>query len=234
MRWFRFYAETLDNAKVQQLSAKIFKLWVNLLCVGADRAGELPELSKLAFRIREPETQLSRDIQTLIEQNLVDVDSTGTYMLHDWNEWQRETDVSTDRVRRYREKMKRDTKRNETVTETPSEENRIEQIQKQSVVRVSSNGKDYEPPPDLWPWFSETYPGQLNLDYDCRVFVSVIQTPDDAERLRANLPLWCASPGWEQPRYVPKAENFLSKRQWRNPPKQLVETNPHEIEYPDL
>jgi len=31
-RWFRFYAESVNDPKVQRLPAHLFKTWVNILC----------------------------------------------------------------------------------------------------------------------------------------------------------------------------------------------------------
>ena len=101
-------------------------------------------------------------------------------------------------------------------------------------VCVRANGNGHRTEPTLWDWFAETYRGELSPDNDCRVFLSVIQTPDDEERIRANLPLWNLYPRWEDPRYIPSAENFLAKRKWKNPPKQMADYNPHEIEYPNI
>ena len=84
---------------------------------------------------------------------------------------------------------------------------------------VNGNGNGYHPSTELWDWFLSTYPGEVNEDNDCRILVSVIESADDEARLRANLPLWIECERWETPRYIPKAENFLSKRQFRNPPR---------------
>jgi len=119
--WFRFYNGAVDNPKVQRLPAALFKVWVNLLCIASKNSGALPNVADMAFILRAKESDVVTWIATLEGLRLFDrSEETGTYSPHDWKDLQFLSDVSTERVKRYRERQKkRPLKRDETVSETP-------------------------------------------------------------------------------------------------------------------
>jgi hypothetical protein len=104
MEWFRFYESTLDNVKIQSLPGEIVKGWLNLLCLANSGNGVLPPLRTIAFRLRlgEPDTQAL--LQILLREGLID-EHDGYLEMHDWTEYQRVSDNSADRTRRYRERQ---------------------------------------------------------------------------------------------------------------------------------
>jgi len=122
--WFRFYASVVNDPKVQRLEPRLFKTWVNLLCVAAEHDGALPHLSDLAFALRLPEDALAADYDALVAAGLID-EHDDHVTPHNWSGRQFQSDVSTDRVKRFRDK-----KRNvsETASETPpdTEQNRTD------------------------------------------------------------------------------------------------------------
>jgi DNA-binding Lrp family transcriptional regulator len=105
MEWFRFYAETLDNPKVQQLPGDAVKGWLNLLCLANSGDGVLPPLRTIAFRLRISEEEALRLLEQLMDEGLID-QREGYLEMHDWNEFQRSGDDSAPRARRYRENQK--------------------------------------------------------------------------------------------------------------------------------
>lgn len=119
--WFRYYDETLNDPKVQRLPDNLFKAWVNLLCVASANEGEIPSLADAAFALRLPETQMGAIVAQLAKRELLDPVPGRYFRPHNWDGRQYKSDVSTDRVKRFRER-----KRN--VAETPSD---TEQIQSQ-------------------------------------------------------------------------------------------------------
>ena len=100
--WFRFYVRTLNNLKVQRLPGETFKGWVNLLCLAEERDGALPSIEDIAFRTRVSRGEATELIQALKMEKLIDHDNT----MHDWDEMQRKSDSSTERVRLHRERQK--------------------------------------------------------------------------------------------------------------------------------
>lgn len=135
MPWFRFYAETLSDPKVQRLSPELFKCWVNLLCLASQHGGALPSVEDMAFHLRISSSQAAQQLDDLILAGLLDIMPDGTIQPHNWHVRQYASDTSTDRVRKHREKRSRNVSGNsggnvsrntdsnvsETAPETPPE-----------------------------------------------------------------------------------------------------------------
>lgn len=73
---------------------------------------------------------------------------------------------------------------------------------------------------DAWVWIESEYPGQINHSWDSQIFSSVVQTFEDIANLRRHLPLWKKSRNWKK-NFIPTLENFLRKRMFEGPPKDL-------------
>lgn len=101
-RWFRFYDDVLNDPKVQALSPEIFKFWVNFLCLFSQSKEKLPE-DGLHFMLRTSEKKANAAIAELQRRGLIDVSEQGLEP-HNWAGRQYKSDVSNDRVRRYRER----------------------------------------------------------------------------------------------------------------------------------
>lgn len=168
MTWFRFYEEALDDPKVQRLPAEVFKGWVNLLCLSKRHDGQLPALEDTAFALRMSEKETWELIETLTKHGLLDAVGNG-HEPHNWNGRQYKSDVSTERVKRFR-KRQRNAEGNddETGEETPPEteteqrQNRAERAEEPEPPKAprkraaSTQGKrlpeDWKPNPDLLTW----------------------------------------------------------------------------------
>lgn len=103
-RWFRFYAEALDDPKVQRLSPHLFKAWVNLLCLGAAADGALPSNDDIAFRLRVSCQDAESITSDLVLAGLIDIRPNGTLAMHNWEGRQYASDSSAERTRKYRQK----------------------------------------------------------------------------------------------------------------------------------
>lgn len=118
-RWFRFYDAALDDPKVQRLPDNAFRAWVNLMCLASRNDGKISKsYEDLSFSLRKSAGKTRELLTVLIEAGLVDEIENG-FEPHNWDIRQYKSDVSTDRVKRFR-------KRCETVSETPPD---TEQIQ---------------------------------------------------------------------------------------------------------
>lgn len=116
-RWFRFYDAALDDPKVQRLTPEQFRLWVNLLCLANRNNGRLPKPEDAAFSLRMPVAEYGQMLRDLVHAGLFDK-CDGTWEPHNWAFRQFKSDVSSDRVKRYRE---RQSNAECNVTVTPSE-----------------------------------------------------------------------------------------------------------------
>lgn len=101
--WFRYYDGAVDDPKVQRLSPIIFRFWINILCLASRNSGILPSLSDMEFTLRINTKQLSEFIGKLLTAGLLDQDGE-TLSPHNWNVRQFKSDVSTERVKRFRER----------------------------------------------------------------------------------------------------------------------------------
>lgn len=104
-RWFRMYDELLDDPKVQTLPAEVFRGWVNVLCLASRHDGTLPHLSDLAFSLRLSEEAASVLVGELTEVGLLDATDSGLEP-HRWGNRQYSSDLSSDRVRAFRERKR--------------------------------------------------------------------------------------------------------------------------------
>jgi len=140
-RWFRFYDEVLDDPKVQRLPDRLFKSWVNILCLASkcrDPNGKLPPVVDIAFALRVNADRAEEIVKQLSDAGLID-GSGNDLAPHAWDRRQFKSDVSNERVQRHRER-KRNGQRNVTraLHETPPEtetEADTEQIREASSLR---------------------------------------------------------------------------------------------------
>jgi len=132
IKWFRMYAEAVDDEKLRLLAFEDRWHFVALLCCKAqgllDGAGSLVR-RKVAVKLGLDSRELEEVARRLSEVGLIDAQ---TLQPAAWDKRQFKSDDSTDRVRAYRERMKRytdvtETERNdqgnvsETVQETETE-----------------------------------------------------------------------------------------------------------------
>lgn len=104
-RWFRLDDDIVHDRKVQDLSPAVFKGWINILCIASKHAGVLPDVADIAFALRITKIKASELVQSLISNGLLDKLANGKISPHNWEKRQYKTDVSTDRVRAFRERQ---------------------------------------------------------------------------------------------------------------------------------
>jgi hypothetical protein len=126
-RWWRAYDEAVDDPKLQQLRPELFKAWFNICCITSQNGGKLPSLSSVAFKLRVKPEKARAIIAELAAAGLIDDDGTGDLSPHNWSRRQYQSDVSTVRVKRFRERGRNVSS---TVSATPPD-TETEQIQKQ-------------------------------------------------------------------------------------------------------
>lgn len=106
-RWFRFYAESVNDPKVQRLPAHLFKTWVNLLCIASSHEGTLPRVEDMAFQLRMSNHDLQSHIDELIGLSLVDIRPDQALEPHNWKVRQYVSDTSKERTKKYRKNIKK-------------------------------------------------------------------------------------------------------------------------------
>jgi hypothetical protein len=123
MPWCRLYAEAVDDEKLRLLAFEDRWHFIALLCcktAGILDAGDEPAMLqrklavKLGLQLRELEAMALR----LAEVGLIDA---STFQPAKWGDRQFQSDTSTERVRAYRERMKRCGNVSETAQETDTD-----------------------------------------------------------------------------------------------------------------
>jgi hypothetical protein len=116
--WCRLYASTLDNPKWAKLNDAQFRAWIKMMSLATLNGGMVPDsLDDIAFRFRLPVAKVKSLIQTFVAAHLLERTESG-FVIHDWEEMQFDADVSTHRVREFRERQK---SKSETLQETELE-----------------------------------------------------------------------------------------------------------------
>jgi len=113
--WWRAYNEAVNDPKLQLISDSLFRAWFNLMCIASGNDGALPALKDIAFTLRIAPTRAAQILSQLHVAGLLDKTETG-FAPHNWNGRQYKSDVSTERVKRFR---KRERNVSSDVTETP-------------------------------------------------------------------------------------------------------------------
>lgn len=117
-RWWRAYDEAVDDPKLIALTDRQFRAWFNLCCITSQTGGTLPDVKIVAIKLRVKPDRAQAIMAELGDLGLIDKSEDGVSTMHNWNGRQYKSDVSTTRVKRFR-----NGKRN--VSETPPEtENR--------------------------------------------------------------------------------------------------------------
>jgi hypothetical protein len=109
--WFRFYDDAVTDPKVQLLSDKLFKFWVNILCLANKNNGELPSATHIAYALHETVDVAKEACFALLQSGLLDRFDGNVLRPHNWSKRQPIQNLSTPRVKRFR-------KRQQTVSET--------------------------------------------------------------------------------------------------------------------
>lgn len=100
-RWLRFYDDAINDPKVVKLPEATRWHWVAILCVASKNDGVLPPLDDVAIQLRVTPAKATGIIVALLKAGLLDKTETG-YEPHNWGVRQYKSDVSTDRVKRFR------------------------------------------------------------------------------------------------------------------------------------
>lgn len=122
-RWFRFYDGVINDPKILKLSDSSFRTWVTFLCFASQNDGTLPSTNDVALVLRTKPERVAVWIAELVSAGLIDRREDGKFEPHNWGGRQYKSDVSTERVKRFRNKQR-------DVSETPPDNRDREQTQK--------------------------------------------------------------------------------------------------------
>lgn len=92
--WWRAQNSCVDHAKLIKLGDKAHRNWFNLVCVASAHGGMLPDLATIAIKLRMTESRCAAAIAELVAAKLLDQLEDGSFVPHDWDEFQYKTDAN--------------------------------------------------------------------------------------------------------------------------------------------
>ncbi len=225
--WFRFYAEALNDPKVQTLPCEEFKLWVSLLCLSCDADGILPSVSEMAWKTRlDYETFLKR-FTLLQERGLMEDLGENQYTPHNWDARQFNSDTSTERVRKHRSKREIERnvsetlpKRCETVSVTVPDSDSYTDSDSKTETKTEktprANARPCAPFEEFWKAFPARN-GRKNGKADAlKVWLSLKVGEDLYQEIVSALAIQRKTTEWtkENGAFVPDAVVWLRHKRW--------------------
>ncbi len=103
--WFRVYNALVDDPKVQQLPDALFKALVNLWCLASQNGGALPPTEDVAYKLRVKPTRAAELVKKLLAVGLLEREGA-VVAPHNWGSRQFQSDYSTPRVQRFRQRQR--------------------------------------------------------------------------------------------------------------------------------
>lgn len=157
MSWFRMHDEFVDDPKVQRLSPEFFKFWMNCLGLASQNDGQLPSIPDICWKLKLSSKKVAAAIAHLNESGLLDQDGQ-SFAPHNWAARQYKSDLSTDRVKRFRAVSrngkpalpKQEDDVAETAPEAEAEQSRADtdraDATKEALERIAAEIKERHPP----------------------------------------------------------------------------------------
>ena len=84
----------VDHAKLIKLSDKAHRNWFNLVCVASAHGGVLPDIGTISIKLRMSEARCAAAIAELVTARLFDQREDGSFVPHDWSEFQFKSDAT--------------------------------------------------------------------------------------------------------------------------------------------
>ena len=119
MQWFRLHAEFMSDLKVQRMTEADQRRLIMLFCMKREGLLEEATIDDIAFQLRVDIESLKETLNCFEKKGFIEID--GDYIdIKNWDKRQYESDSSTDRVRKHRQKSKqKQNGSNVTGDETP-------------------------------------------------------------------------------------------------------------------
>lgn len=211
-RWWRAYDEAVDDPKLQQLPAELFRAWFNICCITSQNGGTLPDISAIAFKLRCKPAKAEQIINSLIAARLIDVTADGNAP-HNWKARQFKSDnadsTNAERQARYREKQRNDRSNAvTTVTVTDPETEQRQSITEKKRTRAKPRGEDL----DFEKWY-RVYPRREARGAAEKAY-RIARKSADAATLLAGAERASAKAAGADPKFIPLPATWLNQKRW--------------------
>jgi len=211
VRWFRLYDDTINDPKILKLPEATRWHWVAMLCIASKNEGHLPPLDDVAIQLRTSPAKATEIIATLVKAGLLDKTETG-FAPHNWNGRQYKSDVSTERVKRFRN-GKRNVSSN--VSETPPETEAETEAEKKET-RDALSSRDFDA-------FWLAWPNKVGKPAALKAFLSAHKRQPDILVILAGVENYIRAKPPDRPWLNPAT--FLNQNRWEDRPAAVGATN---------
>lgn len=136
--WWRAQNTCVHHAKLVRLNDKAHRNWFNLNCIANAHGGVLPDIETVATDLRVSVPRAAAAIAEMVAKKLFDRREDGSFVPHDWDEWQFKTDTvdPTNAERQKRHRDKRNAALRNGVTDVTIKRPEAEAEQKQSTTEA--------------------------------------------------------------------------------------------------
>jgi hypothetical protein len=144
--WFRTYVDLIDNPKFIKLGPDLARALLMMWCVAGQNDGKLPPIEDIAIKFRMSEARSQKLIDELKRGGWIDQTETGLTP-HNWAKRQYKSDVSSNRVKQFRERRR-------NVSETPPDTEADTEADNRSRPEATASGarkRATRLSPEWWP-----------------------------------------------------------------------------------
>lgn len=205
--------------KIQNLTAEMFRVWVNFMCACCNTAGYLPPPSDLAFLLRVTEKKAIEQRTRLVELKLVDQDPQ--FKMHDWDRWQFRSDSSTERVKKFRSSSKKQS--GNVSCNGPG--NGLRSVSVSVSDSVLKNSETSLPENPLLQRFDELvsrWPNPVGIDHAMQMWIVFVDsgelTSENIDQVFDGFDRYKASDNWAKG-FRMRVDKWLIERRWKDFPK---------------
>jgi hypothetical protein len=222
MAWLRLYDTIPNDPKIQSLSGDMFKFWINILCLAKRQEGQLTGLDDIAWILRLSRPELDKSLQILVKHNLLSCIDTESYAVHDWEKWQYKSDVSTERVKRFRKQDGNVSGNESALFCSVSVSDSVSGVvsAKKSKAGMTAEQVQWF---DLW-W--ARYPRKVAKANAARAFQKIVLATEQFERIMAGLERQMPDLTAQPERFRPHAATWLNGKRWEDEPVQSTASEP--------
>ena len=244
-RWFRLYAEIFRDPKISRLDDRLFRFWIGCLCLASENDGYLPDLEEISFHLRFKLSTTRECHEELFTLSLIEADGEGRFRPHNWNGRQYISDVSTDRVKRFRERSRNVTETpsdTDTDTDTDTEEEKSAAAPPVSKILPLPVRRALPPPSKLNgqgpEWAARLYARHPKKKDEALVpgaIFAVMESAPSPAALFAEIDrvhaLWCATFDWQEKngRFAPVLASWILDHGWTVEPKPEISKEDYDL-----
>lgn len=199
--WFRMYNTAVDHPKVMMLTDSQFRAWVQLMSLASKMGGTIPpDMPLIAATLRKTLGKARDTVQALQSAVLLDPVNAGGWVPHNWNEKQFKSDVSTPRVKRFRDKHR-------NVSETPNRQSTETEAETEKKVTPRAMRAEFDE--SFWP----VCPKKVGKEQAFKAFLKA-RKANDLAVLVDGMRRYALSRDGQEDQYTAHPSTWLAAGRW--------------------